>query len=207
MVNEKEVKPKGFIVDVKIETESEMEAYYLSAILNSEMINRLIKPLQPGGLFGARTIHRRPLLFPIPEFGGNNQLHAELADISKKCHEKIGAMKLLLDKLKEMKDVYEGAIRKGEYTRLIRSKKLINLLHEYMEINVRSQLSSTEKNYDLFVDFERNPPEIIDDVQVFVNEVSEKFAKLYTFEELGVKAFFDELYKTTMERYYLLGFR
>jgi len=245
------------------------------------------------------------------------------------------AMKLLLDKLKEMKDVYEGAIRKGEYTSLIRSKKLINLLHEYvieelkrrvepswivtdkkvygfpktkeqdiivqppqngrnvsvgpiMAINVRSQLSSIEKNYDtlferifaealnlhnrfpymvlgylyllpkvgynsdaakemrvelserynlekyilsflsvakrgsptdvpwkyekvclLFVDFERSPPEIIDDVQVFVNEglVSEKFAQLYTFEELGIKAFFDELYKTTMERYYLLGFR
>jgi len=96
MANGKEVKPKGFIVDVKtwfFETESETEAYYLSAILNSEMINRLIKPLQPRGLFGARAIHRRPLLFPIPEFGGNNQLHVELADISKKCHEKIGAMK------------------------------------------------------------------------------------------------------------------
>jgi hypothetical protein len=243
--------------------------------------------------------------------------------------------KLLLDKLKEMKDVYEGAIRKGEYTSLIRSKKLINLLHEYvieelkrqvepswivtdkkvygfpktkeqdiivqppqngrnvsvgpiMAINVRSQLSSIEKNYDtlferifaealnlhnrfpymvlgylyllpkvgynsdaakekrvelserynlekyllsflsvakrgsptdvawkyekvclLFVDFERSPPEIIDDVQVFVNEglVSEKFAQLYIFEELSIKNFFDELYKTTMERYYLLGFR
>jgi hypothetical protein len=242
-------------------------------------------------------------------------------------------MKLLLDKLKEMKDVYEGAIRKGEYTSLIRSKKLINLLHEYvieelkkrvepswivtdkkvygfpktkeqdiivqppqngrnvsvgpiMAINVRSQLSSIEKNYDtlferifaealnlhnrfpymvlgylyllpkvgynsdaakemrvelseryniekyilsflsvakrgsptdvpwkyekvslLFVDFERSPPEIIDDMQIFVNEglVSEKFANLYTFEELGIGDFFDELYKTTMERYYLLG--
>ena len=243
--------------------------------------------------------------------------------------------KLLLGKLKKIKDTYEDAIRKGEYTSLIRSKKLINLLHEYvigelkrrvepswiitdkkvygfpktkeqdiivqppqngrnvsvgpiMAINVRSQLSSIEKNYDtlferifaealnlhnrfpymvlgylyllpkvgynsdaakkmrvklserynlekyllsflsvakrgsptdvawkyekvclLFVDFERSPPEIIDDVQVFVNEglVSEKFTQLYTFEELSIKNFFDELYKTTMERYYLLGFR
>lgn len=107
---------------------------------------------------------------------------------------------LLLNKLKEMKDTYEEAIRKGEYTSLIRSKKLINLLHEYvieelkrrvepswigtdkkvygfpktkeqdiivqppqngrnvsvgpiMAINVRSQLSSIEKNYDTL--FER----------------------------------------------------
>ncbi len=47
MTNGKEVKPKGFIVDVKtwfFETENEMEAYYLSAIFNSELINRIIKP-------------------------------------------------------------------------------------------------------------------------------------------------------------------
>lgn len=80
---------------------------------------------------------------------------------------------LLLNKLKEMKDTYEEAIRKGEYTSLIRSKKLINLLHEY----------------------------VIEEL------VSEKFARLYTFEELSIKDFFEELYKTMMERYYLLGFR
>jgi hypothetical protein len=47
MTNGKEAKPKGFIVDVKtwfFETENEMEAYYLSAIFNSELINRIIKP-------------------------------------------------------------------------------------------------------------------------------------------------------------------
>ncbi|MCW3134030.1 MAG: hypothetical protein N2V78_06875 [Methanophagales archaeon] len=41
-------------------------------------------------------------------------------------------MQLLVDKLQEMKDVYEEAIRNGKYTSLIRSKKLINLLHEYV---------------------------------------------------------------------------
>jgi hypothetical protein len=109
-------------------------------------------------------------------------------------------MQLLVNKLQEMKDVYEEAIRNGEYTSLIRSKRLINLLHEYvieelkkrvepswvvtdkkvygfpkkkeqdilvhppqngtnvsvgpiMAINVRSQLSSIDKNYDTL--FER----------------------------------------------------
>ncbi|MCK4476600.1 MAG: SAM-dependent DNA methyltransferase [Methanophagales archaeon] len=96
MANGKEVKPKGFIVDVKtwfFETESEMEAYYLSAIFNSGIISKIIKPLQPRGLFGARAIHRRPLLFPIPEFDGNNDMHVELVDISKRCHEKMRTMK------------------------------------------------------------------------------------------------------------------
>ncbi len=36
---------------------------------------------------------------------------------------------------------------------------------------------------------------------------SEKFTRLYTFEDLTMKDFFDELYKVMMERYYLLGFR
>ena len=110
-------------------------------------------------------------------------------------------MQLLMEKLREMKDMYENAIKNGEYTSLIRSKKLINILHEYvieelkrrieqswivtdkkiygfpkvkeqdivikppeddannvsvgplMVINVRSQLSSIEKNYDTM--FER----------------------------------------------------
>lgn len=244
-------------------------------------------------------------------------------------------MRLLSGKLQEMKDVYEDAIRNGEYTGLIRSKRLINLLREYvieelkrrvepswivtdkkvygfpktkeqdiiiqppqngrnvsvgpiMAINVRSQLSSIDKNYDtlferifaeslnlhnrfpymvlgyiyllpkigydpeaakenrvvlserynlekyilsflsvanrenpsdvpwkyekvclLIVDFESDPPRVMDDMQIFLGEglVTERFARLYTFEDLAIERFFDELYKVMMERYYLLGFR
>lgn len=97
MVNGKEVKTKGFIVDVKtwfFETESETEAYYLSAIFNSEIISRVIKPFQPRGLFGARAIHRRPLLFAIPEFDNNDDMHLKLVDIGRECHKKVRTMKL-----------------------------------------------------------------------------------------------------------------
>jgi len=110
-------------------------------------------------------------------------------------------MELLTKTLTEMKSRYEDAIRKGLYTELIRSKKLIEMLHDFaieelkkrisqewiyrdkivygypktktqdiliqplqnsernlavgplMSINVRSQLSSIEKNYDTL--FER----------------------------------------------------
>lgn len=243
-------------------------------------------------------------------------------------------MQLLTDTLQEMKDIYENAIRNGEYTSLIRSKRLINLLHEYvieelkkrvesswiiadkkvygfpktkdqdiiiqppqngrnvsvgplMAINVRSQLSSIEKNYDtlferifaealnlhnrfpymvlgylyllpkvgydpdaakekrvelseryslekyvlsflsvtdragptdvpwkyerlclLIVDFESDPPQVMDQMQIFMNEglVSKEFAHLYTFEDLSIKGFFDQLCKIMTERYYLLQF-
>ena len=75
------------------ESDEESEAHYLSAILNSEIISKIIKPLQPRGLFGARAIHRRPLLFAIPKFNGNDDMHLKLADIGKECHEKVKAMK------------------------------------------------------------------------------------------------------------------
>lgn len=81
-----------FIPDVKtwiFETESEEEAHYLSAVLNSPHLNGLIKPLQPQGLGGGRAIHRRPLQFPIPQFSKENQQHRTLAKLSIEAHELI----------------------------------------------------------------------------------------------------------------------
>lgn len=91
-----EIKPHGFIADVKtwfFETKNMMEAYYLSAIFNSEVISKVIKPLQPRGLFGARAIHRRPLLFPLPQFNGSDRIHIKLADIAKECHDKVNTIR------------------------------------------------------------------------------------------------------------------
>jgi len=73
----------NFIADVKtwfFETDSEYEAYYLCAVLNSSIFNDAIKPFQPKGLFGARAIHRNPLLFDLPEFDIKKNLHLELAE-------------------------------------------------------------------------------------------------------------------------------
>ncbi|MHA2238183.1 MAG: hypothetical protein ACXAB2_07415, partial [Candidatus Hodarchaeales archaeon] len=51
-----------FLADVKVwfyETNDKSEAHYLCAVLNSNVVNQLIKPLQPQGLGGGRAIHRR----------------------------------------------------------------------------------------------------------------------------------------------------
>ncbi len=131
IANGKEVKPKGFIVDVKtwfFETENEMEAYYVCAIFNSEIINELIKPLQPRGLFGARAIHRRPLLFAIPKYNSNDDMHLKLADIGKECHEKVKAMKFA------QKNNVRAEVRnklKGEITKVNKIvSKFINIRME-----------------------------------------------------------------------------
>ncbi len=96
-VNGWELVPSGFVLDVKtwfFETQNLMEAHYLSALLNSEKISKLIKPLQPNGLFGARAIHRRPFLLRIPQFNSNDDSHIKLADIGMKCEQEINKIKL-----------------------------------------------------------------------------------------------------------------
>lgn len=90
------IKPSGFIVNDSIyayETNDELEAHYLCAVLNSGLINEKIKPLQPRGLFGERTIHRRPFMFPIPKFDNKDNVHLKLAELSKKCHDKIASLR------------------------------------------------------------------------------------------------------------------
>ena len=83
----------------------------------------------------------------------------------------------------------------------------------FLSIAKRTSPSDVPWKYEkvclLVVDFESDPPEVMDTLQVFLGKglVSEKFAQLYTFEDLAMKDFFDELYKLMMERYYLLGFR
>lgn len=86
------IKPTGFVSDKKtwlFETDNENEAHYLCAILSSSKLNDAIKPLQTVGLFGERDIHRRPFLFPVPQFNQSDASHKRLADISKLCHKKV----------------------------------------------------------------------------------------------------------------------
>ncbi len=101
-INQVVIKPRGFIAESTTffyETDNEDEAHYLCAILNSNVINDLIKPLQPRGAFGERHIQRRPFMFPIPEFNRNDPKHIALADISKTCHKKVSSKMKTLRKM------------------------------------------------------------------------------------------------------------
>jgi len=63
------------------------EAYYLVAILNSQVLDSLVKPLQPKGEFGERHFTKKPLEFPIPKFDPNNPIHRRLGELGKKASE------------------------------------------------------------------------------------------------------------------------
>ena len=61
-------------------TESENEAHYLAAVLNSPNLSRDVKLIK-----SSRHIHKRPFVFPIPLYDENNGIHKKLAKKGIKC--------------------------------------------------------------------------------------------------------------------------
>jgi SAM-dependent methyltransferase len=76
------ISPVCFIADYTtfwFATNSVAEAYYLTAILNSNVINNAIKKNQPKGDFGPRHICRLAFEQNIPRFDRENDLHRRIA--------------------------------------------------------------------------------------------------------------------------------
>lgn len=91
-VNGLEITTEGFVIDYTsyfFETENKGEAFYLSAFLNSNVLDDLIKPLQARGLFGPRHIVKKVWEFPIPHFDSENSDHQELAKLGKEMAAKV----------------------------------------------------------------------------------------------------------------------
>ncbi|MFX1388080.1 MAG: Eco57I restriction-modification methylase domain-containing protein [Promethearchaeota archaeon] len=62
-------------------TDSENEAYFLSAILNAPILSKYIKLVK-----SSRHIHKRPFMFPIPLYDKNNVIHQRLSKKGNKYH-------------------------------------------------------------------------------------------------------------------------
>ena len=56
-----------------------LEAYYLLAIINSDVLYDAVQPLMAKGQFGARHLHKQLWKLPIPEFDLANALHQKVA--------------------------------------------------------------------------------------------------------------------------------
>jgi len=68
-----------------IGTDSESEAHYLCAIINSTSVREFIKSFSSAGRgFGTPSVMEN---VEIPKFDPKNRLHQKLADISKRCHQ------------------------------------------------------------------------------------------------------------------------
>jgi hypothetical protein len=71
------------------QTNNEDEAHYLTAILNSNILNDLIKPMQARGSLGERHIVKKPLEFPIPRYESDNPVHRRLSELGKEAREAV----------------------------------------------------------------------------------------------------------------------
>jgi hypothetical protein len=69
----------------RFETDNREEAFYLAAVLNSSVLDELIKPLQSRGAFGERHISKKPLEFPIPKYDPGNALHRRLSELGEQA--------------------------------------------------------------------------------------------------------------------------
>jgi len=150
-----DIELQGIIIDTKCyhyETDNEDEAYYLCAILNSNIIDNIIKPMQSQGKWGPRDIHKKVLEIPIPKFISSNSVHNELSSKGKEISLKV--LKILPEILKK----YEEKIITGSHIGRIRSKikeqieEDINDLDELV-LNIFQQISEklSEKTLDFFL--------------------------------------------------------
>ncbi|HPO13818.1 MAG TPA: N-6 DNA methylase [Candidatus Hydrogenedentes bacterium] len=144
-------KIRGFVADMVtywFKTDSEEEAHYLVGILNSEIVNDVIKPFQTQGLQGERDIHRRPFeACNIPLFDQNNKKHLRIAELSRDCRKRllpiVSRMKAPVAKMRsEARNHVSGILKKID-------EEVISLLAgSHYQIN--SDARSVEEQRALF---------------------------------------------------------
>jgi SAM-dependent methyltransferase len=91
-VGDNEVKVNGIIIHTTLylyQTNNEDEAHYLTAVLNSNILNELVKPMQTKGAYGPRDFHKKPLEFPIPRYDSTNPVHRRLSELGKEAREAV----------------------------------------------------------------------------------------------------------------------
>lgn len=94
-VGKTKIPASGFVADYKtywLSTNNPEEAYYLVAVLNSDVLDQKIKPYQSRGKFGPRDICRLPFELSIPEFDSENEVHKRIASLGSKATKEAGSL-------------------------------------------------------------------------------------------------------------------
>ena len=97
------------------------EAFYLLAVINSDVLYESVQSLMPKGLFGARHLQKHLWRLPIPEFDPSQELHASIAEAGAKAA--TGAGKQLEKLRKERGDKLTVAIARRELRKWLRASK------------------------------------------------------------------------------------
>jgi len=83
----------GYVTDCKnycCETDSEEEAYYLCAVLNSPVVDVMLRPFRRREQRGHPDVHKKVFeVAPIPLFDSSREEHRRLAELGRVCSEKV----------------------------------------------------------------------------------------------------------------------
>jgi hypothetical protein len=119
----RETGARGFIFDMNmywIRVESDREAHFLAAVLNTPFVNEAIKEVQTRGAFGARHIHRRPFeKLPIPEFNAQDPRHERLAELSAIAHDRLANTRIVRTQRLQLEPVTDEVAEADSLTRAI----------------------------------------------------------------------------------------
>jgi hypothetical protein len=88
MANGRTLHLNGLVLDyttIYCRCQTAGEAHFLAAILNSGVIDSLVKPMQAKGLWGERHLVKKPLEIGIPKFNPNERTHRELVSLAESC--------------------------------------------------------------------------------------------------------------------------
>jgi len=126
------VEIQGFVAESKeyyYETANKEEAYYLAAVLNSPIVDELLKPMQSRGLWGPRDIHKKVLEIPIPQYNPSDENHQALSQLGEHCTQKV---EQLLPQLTKSRSIgHTRRLIKAELkTKLEEIDKLVKILLE-----------------------------------------------------------------------------
>jgi len=102
------VESKGYVYY----TEQINEAYYLTAILNSNVPNLLMKDFQSRGLFGARDVHKKILDIYFPKFSDRDDRLLRLSVLGREAHEKVDEFLNTHPPIKELRPIHLGLLRR-----------------------------------------------------------------------------------------------
>ncbi len=91
-------------------TENKNEGFYLTSILNSNILNEIIKPFQSAGLFGPRHVSKKILDVPFPQFDPKDELHLKLAKLGEECSRKAETW-LIENNIGEISGILLGNVR------------------------------------------------------------------------------------------------
>ena len=97
------------------------EAYYLLAVINSDVLYEAVQSLMPKGLFGARHLRKHLWKLPIPEFDPSQELHAAIAKAGARAA--AGARKQLEILRKQRGDKLTVTIARRELRKWLRTSE------------------------------------------------------------------------------------